>query len=66
MCAQAFLLCAFGQDLIDSSLAVSDAVFESDWNNFEDVKLKKSLMMIMIRAQKPMRLTAMNFVTIRE
>jgi odorant receptor len=58
---QIWLLCSHGQKIIDSSQAVSDAVYDCGWENFNDPILTKQLLLMMIRAQKAKKLTAMNF-----
>jgi odorant receptor len=61
VCGQVYLLCAFGQKLIDSSLSVADGVYHCGWEDLKDNSLKKLLVVILLRAQKPKTLTAMNF-----
>jgi hypothetical protein len=58
---QIWLLCLHGQKIIDSSEGVAKAVYNSGWESIGDVKFKKQLLLIMLRAQKPKKLTAMNF-----
>jgi hypothetical protein len=55
------LQCDYGQMLKDASLSVADGIYESGWENLEDEKLKKMLMMIIMRSQKSSALTAMKF-----
>lgn len=64
MVAQVFLLCFSGQKLIDSSLGVADGAYNCGWENINDIKLKKTLILIILRSQRPKRLTAMNFAEI--
>lgn len=64
MSAQILLLCLFGQKLIDSSQSVADGVYDCGWEGIEDEALKKQLVIIILRAQKGKRLTAMNFAEI--
>jgi hypothetical protein len=47
-----FVQCFFGQRLKDASLSVADGVYFCGWEDFEDVKVKKLLQMVMMRAQK--------------
>lgn len=59
-----WLLCFFGQKLIDSSGGVADRIYECDWSNFDDNELKKDVIIMILRAQRPNRLTAMGFADI--
>lgn len=61
---QILLLCVFGQKIFDSSEAVSEGVYNSGWENFSDTSLKKQMILIILRAQRPKRLTAMKFADI--
>lgn len=61
MGGQIFVLCIYGQKLIDSNLAVGHGIYDSGWEDIEDIKLKKLLVIILLRSQKPKRFTAMNF-----
>lgn len=64
MFGQILLLCWFGQKLIDSSLAVADSAYGCGWEDFADNKLKRQLILIIMRAQKPNQLSAMKFAGI--
>lgn len=55
---QILLLCYFGQKLIDSSQAVADGVYNCGWEDFAN---KKQFILIILRAQRAKRLTAMGF-----
>jgi 7tm Odorant receptor len=61
---QIFLLCFHGQKLIDASVAVADGAWHSDWEDCDDIDVKKSLLMIMTRAQRAKKFTAMGFAKI--
>lgn len=61
---QIFLLCFFGQKLIDSSLSVVDGVYNSNWIECDEHGLKRQLILIILRAQRPKKLTTMNFADI--
>jgi hypothetical protein len=61
---QILMLCAFGQKLINSSIGVSEGVYASEWESINDIRIKKSLLLILLKAQNPKKLTAMNFVDI--
>ena len=58
---QIFLLCLFGQNLIDSSLAISDGAFEMGWEYIEDEKIKQDLTLVIVRANRAKSLSAMKF-----
>ncbi|CAD7082672.1 unnamed protein product [Hermetia illucens] len=60
MIIQIFILCSFGDRLIQSSLAVSQAVYEHDWYDADQL-YKKAMILIIQRAQKPAFLTASYF-----
>ena len=61
---QIWLLCFFGQKLIDSSSAVGDKIYGCDWTDLDNNEFKKQMIIVMIRAQRPMKLTAMGFADI--
>lgn len=58
---QTFLICNFGEKLESSSSKVADMVFMCDWSSCSDEETKKALRMILLRAQRPSRLTALKF-----
>lgn len=64
MSGQILLMCLFGQKLIDSSLAVADGAYNCGWEEFADETFKKQIVLIVRRAQKPQRLTALKFADI--
>lgn len=59
-----FMLCVSGQKLIDSSQSVADGVYECEWEKIEDEALKKQLILIIQRAQKAKKLSAMSFLNV--
>ena len=62
---QIWLLCYFGHKLIDSSTAaIADGIYDQDWMDLDDNEFKKNVVLIILRAQRPMRLTAMGFADI--
>jgi 7tm Odorant receptor len=61
---QVLLLCVYGQKLIDSSSSVADGAYECGWHEMRDNRLKKLLILIIARGQRPSRLTAMGFADI--
>lgn len=62
--AQVLLFCFYGQKLIDASESISDAVYNCGWENLDDNKKKKQYGLMIMRSQKALRLTAMNFVDV--
>jgi hypothetical protein len=56
-----FVLCRFCQKLKDASLEISDAIYNCKWEEIEDLKVKKQLLMILLRAQKSKTLTCWKF-----
>lgn len=55
------LVCFLGQKLIESSAALADAAYNCDWLKFKDTKARNSILMIMLKSQKPAALTAKRF-----
>nr|AOG12959.1 odorant receptor [Eogystia hippophaecolus] len=61
MClSQIFLLCYFGDLLLRSSTEISGAIYNCQWYN-TDIQMKKDLLLVLKRSQKPCKLTAANF-----
>ncbi|XP_026331009.1 odorant receptor 67c-like, partial [Hyposmocoma kahamanoa] len=60
---QIFFLCLFGDMIMRSSTEVSNAVYESKWH-LASVQQAKVLHIIMMRAQKPCKLTAYSFTDV--
>lgn len=58
---QVLLLCFYGHKMVDSSEAVVDGVYNCGWENFGDESFKRQLILILLRAQRAQKLTAMNF-----
>lgn len=59
--SQIFMICHFGQKLINSSSDVASGVYNCGWQDMKDVKLRRSVLLLLLRAQKPERLTARGF-----
>lgn len=59
-----YIACYGGDKLINSSLEVSEKSFLCDWYNCDNKSIKISLMMIQLRARKPVKLTALKFSNI--
>lgn len=60
---QIFIYCLQGHYLSDESLEIADTVYETPWY-ISSVSLRRSLLIIMIRASKPSILTAGGFTTL--
>nr|AIT69892.1 olfactory receptor 42 [Ctenopseustis herana] len=60
---QIFMISVFGEKLITESTKVSDSAFLCKWYEM-NTKSKKTILMLMIRAHKPQRLTANKFSVI--
>lgn len=61
---QVLLTCYYGDKLKASSTRVAQKCMNCDWYNCDDDDKKKALAMILMRAQKPVRLTALGFFDI--
>lgn len=61
---QSFILCFFAQKLIDSSASVGDGAYEMEWYSIDDLQIRKSIQLVIMRSQKPKKLTAMNFADV--
>lgn len=64
MGGQMLVLCIFGQKLLDSSESIADGIYNCQWEEFPDSAFKKQLILMIQRAQKPNRLTAMKYAVI--
>jgi len=60
-CLAIFVQCYYCQQLKDASLSISEAVYDCKWEEIEDVKVKKHLLMILMRSQKSKTLTCWKF-----
>lgn len=58
---QVFLQCYFGQFLIDASEKIADEIYSCGWENWQRIGLKKTLVNVLQRAQKPAVLTIWKF-----
>lgn len=57
-------LCMFTQKIIDASESISDGIYFSGWESFDDIILRKQFVLVMARSQKRKLLTAMGFADI--
>ena len=62
--SQIWLLCYFGQKLLNSSVGVANQIYECEWTELDDNDFKKQIIVIIARAQRPEILTAMGFADI--
>ncbi|RVE48271.1 hypothetical protein evm_007128 [Chilo suppressalis] len=60
---ESLLLCWFGHRLIESSQDISQAVYNSGWYKASS-KIKSSLLVILIRAQRPLHITTFGYSVI--
>jgi len=61
---QILILCFFGQMLKDSSECVVDGIYDCGWEDLEDMKLRKSILLALLRAQRVSKLTVFSIFTI--
>ncbi|XP_016959768.3 odorant receptor 85f [Drosophila biarmipes] len=60
---QVYLVCYYGQQVLDLSAQVAHAVYNHDFHN-ASIAYKKYLLIIIIRAQQPVELSAMGYLPI--
>ncbi|XP_017074133.2 odorant receptor 85f [Drosophila eugracilis] len=60
---QVYLVCYYGQQVLDLSAEVAHAVYNHDFHN-ASIAYKKYLLIIIIRAQQPVELSAMGYLPI--
>ncbi|KAH8293904.1 hypothetical protein KR054_006350 [Drosophila jambulina] len=60
---QVFLVCYYGQEVFDLSSYIAHAVYNHDFHN-ASISYKKWLLIIIIRAQQPVELSAMGYLPI--
>lgn len=61
---QYFLLYKPSDEIFDESMAVSQAIFESEWYLYQ-VEIQKILLIVMMRCQKPLHMSIGSFYKIR-
>lgn len=61
---QLYIVCYFGQKIIDSSEYVAVEAYNCEWEADDENSIKKKFFFIILRAQKTKRLTAMKFVNV--
>lgn len=61
---QIYLVCAFGQNLIDAEEAIVEGIYESDWEDIVENPFKNQLVLIIQRSQRAKKLTAMGFAEV--
>ncbi|KAH8306250.1 hypothetical protein KR018_005251 [Drosophila ironensis] len=61
--SQVYLICYYGQLVADSSFGVSEAAYSQDWHN-GDIRYKRGLLLIIVRAQNITYLKATIFINI--
>ncbi|CAG9802943.1 unnamed protein product [Chironomus riparius] len=65
---QVFLQCYFGQFLTDASEIIADEIYNCGWENWQKISLKKKLVNVLQRSQRPAVLTIWKFgiISIRQ
>ncbi|XP_070498209.1 odorant receptor Or2-like [Chironomus tepperi] len=58
---QLYLQCSYGQLLTDASGGFMDGIYDCGWEDFEDSKLRKMMILILMRTRKPASVTYMKF-----
>lgn len=61
---QIFLICYFGQKIVDSTELIAHGCYSCGWEGVKSPKVRQAIMHVVQRAQKPVRLTALNFADI--
>ncbi|CAG9801232.1 unnamed protein product [Chironomus riparius] len=61
LCFTMFLQCLYGQKIKIMSEKVAQCVYECGWEQISDFKMRKDLIFIIKRAQKPATFTILNF-----
>lgn len=61
---QTYLLCNFGQKVIDSSELIAHGVFTCGWEDGIDNVIRRKLILMMLRAQRPKKLSALSFADV--
>lgn len=61
---QIFLICYFGQKIVDSTEKIAHAAYICGWETVSCPKVRRAMINVIQRAQKPVKLTAMNFADI--
>nr|AXY83392.1 putative odorant receptor 36 [Conopomorpha sinensis] len=61
--SQVFLLCYFGDMVSRSSMEIANGICNSCWYKMP-VKIKRTLLFVMMRCRKPCRITAFKYVTV--
>ncbi|XP_033220402.1 odorant receptor 9a-like [Belonocnema kinseyi] len=59
--SQIFLYCFYGDKMMEKSMAIAEEVYQIDWIE-TTIKTKKNLTSIMMRAEKPIKLTGLSII----
>jgi len=62
--SQVFFYCFYGEKLITASQDVGRKILESNWYLLKDIKVKKSILFIIIRSQKPCMLSGFGSISL--
>ncbi|KAG5666901.1 hypothetical protein PVAND_014908 [Polypedilum vanderplanki] len=58
---QIFVQCYFGQFLIDASESIAKVIYDCGWENWQNIKLKKLILIVLAKCQKPAKLRIWKF-----
>lgn len=61
---QSYLLCFFGQKVIDSGNFISDGAYDCGWEESDDGEFRKKVALTILRSNKPNQLTAIKFAVV--
>jgi hypothetical protein len=61
---QMLALCFYAQKLIDSSASIGDGAYNMEWYSIEDLRIKKLIQLVILRAQKHQKMSAMKFADV--
>lgn len=59
-----YIQCFFGQMLKNASSKIVDSVFDCGWEKIYDLKVRRQLLMVLLRAQKPIAITIWRFAEV--
>ncbi|KAG5670043.1 hypothetical protein PVAND_000329 [Polypedilum vanderplanki] len=59
--AQIYFYCYYGEKLLIASVSVANGIFESNWDDLHDSKVRKLLILVIQRSQKAKKLNVLGF-----
>ncbi|XP_070500797.1 odorant receptor 85c-like [Chironomus tepperi] len=60
-----FIQCYFGEMLRNASASLADGIYDCDWETAKDMEVRKSFVLMIMRAKRPATLTCWKFSTVR-